>query len=150
MEIWVKGLRRQGPYLYSEMIRPDGSFQTALTFYYASRLFNSPQAEQVSRNIFGYLRKSDMQVLDPSSPAYGLWTWSSTVEKTYWSDDNPWNTIISLKIYLLTGDRDRLAPEYAHEACFGTSTFLVIRQAVCRADRTGVECVLWGWRLPMV
>lgn len=103
-----KGLRRQGPYLYSEMIRPDGSFQTALTFYYASRLFNSPQAEQVSRNIFDYLRKSDMQVLDPSSPAYGLWTWSSTVEKTYWSDDNPWNTIISLKIYLLTGDRDWL------------------------------------------
>ncbi len=108
IEKTFRGLRREGHYMYSEMTRPDCNLETALAFYYASRLFNNSGDEGVSRNILNYLKGSDLQLLDPASPADGLWTWSSTVASAFWSDDNTWNTILPLKIYLLTGDEEWL------------------------------------------
>lgn len=102
------GLRRQGKYLYSEMTRPDCNFETALAFFYADRLFSAGANAPVWENILQYLHASGLQVLDPKLPAYGLWTWSNTVPAAYWSDDNTWNAVLSLKIYSLTGDEEWL------------------------------------------
>ena len=99
-----RGLRRQGKYLYSEMTRPDCNFEVALAFHYGGRLIGNREYEPVKQNILSYLATSNLQVLDPTCCGLG----QAPSHRRTGSDDNTWNAILPLKIYLLSGDDEWL------------------------------------------
>ena len=50
MQKVFRGFQQRGNYLYSEMTRPDCNLETALAFYYASRLFGSAEKLRAAVN----------------------------------------------------------------------------------------------------